>query len=383
MQSFTVWDLRTRPSAQLQRHTTNDGPHIQGYHATEYAVSRLRRNAPALEVRESSLLEELARSVGWSKSAVDATHMMMMMMISSSCNTRSSSSNNDTNNNNNNNNYSNDNNSNDNDSNDTLTSSDDVVANTKSSKTRIAASGRSINGAGKASKGRNVNATAHEHVFDFVGTDVHRLEDITDVHVHRAYLRTSHSKKPYCPVMMHDHSTTSSSRHKESSTPSVPEQTRNKKPARRSDSVISAGSIPASGSLCIYSRCKTNPNCVNYLGQKEWGLSNDVTYAAVKSRSDCAEPVKNSSSSSDALSRFARAQGLPSPNPHTLERGRDIEGCGLRNLAATCYLNSLLQVWFHNHALRNGVYRVTFSKTEGDHDEVYLVVYFRFELKLF
>ena len=185
-----------------------------------------------------------------------------------------------------------------------------------------------------------LQTAADDSVFGFVNVNSSEVFTLTDGHILRAYLRTHHAKKPYCkPIsMMATHASLKSPQSEETKKP--------KKPSSKKSAT--------SSTACIYSRCKTNPNCLNHLGQKEW--CNDYI----------SERFSGTSSEISTLERYARRQGLPSLNPHSLVRDPEsAEGCGLRNLSATCYLNSLLQVWFHNRAFRDGVYRVRFPDGEN------------------
>lgn len=56
-----------------------------------------------------------------------------------------------------------------------------------------------------------------------------------------------------------------------------------------------------------------------------------------------------------AFKRFCTRLGL-GPDPSTRERDPNVL-VGLKNLGATCYANSFLQVWFQNRQFRSAVYR--------------------------
>uniref|UniRef100_T1J4B6 Exosome complex component 10 homolog n=1 Tax=Strigamia maritima TaxID=126957 RepID=T1J4B6_STRMM len=81
--------------------------------------------------------------------------------------------------------------------------------------------------------------------------------------------------------------------------------------------------------------CKGNPNCLFGLGEKEW------------------------------LDAEKEESWLAIEDPKQEKRS---ENCfvGLKNLGATCYVNCLLQLWFHNPILRKGIYQ---WKPEDDPQE--------------
>eukprot|EP00118_Oscarella_pearsei_P008121 m.41061 g.41061 ORF g.41061 m.41061 type:complete len:1074 (+) comp33073_c0_seq3:2-3223(+) len=87
--------------------------------------------------------------------------------------------------------------------------------------------------------------------------------------------------------------------------------------------------------------CKGNPNCIQNIGEKFWlGTIEDSFWTSTRDPS--------------------------------LEEREEKSFVGLQNLGATCYMNTLLQLWFHTQAFRSAVYswsprlQVTSEKDQND-----------------
>ncbi|KAG0048766.1 hypothetical protein BGZ83_006323 [Gryganskiella cystojenkinii] len=152
-----------------------------------------------------------------------------------------------------------------------------------------------------------------ERRYGFVGSDVKSTEDLTPAHIRYVYfLQTTNPAEslpdsikevllPYCG---------------------------NKYLESKKESTDATTSTTTT---CTAARCKEgNPHCLNHLGQEQWEKEDAVdTYCFPRGKKG--RPIHQS-----------RLDGFP---------------VGLKNLGATCYANASLQVWFHDPAFRDCIYR--------------------------
>ncbi|KAI8605212.1 hypothetical protein EDD21DRAFT_364219 [Dissophora ornata] len=158
----------------------------------------------------------------------------------------------------------------------------------------------------------------------FVGHEVTRIEDLTLSHIRSVYglgcknQEQDNAKEPSGQVSMEESS--------ESIFPYCSNRYFDSPP-------LSPSSVKGHGT-CSAARCKDgNPHCLNYLGQEQWEKDDSMeNYFATVARK---------------------------PNPRLLKRPEGTPS-GMKNLGATCYANSLLQVWFHDLAFRDAIYRCQF-----------------------
>lgn len=84
--------------------------------------------------------------------------------------------------------------------------------------------------------------------------------------------------------------------------------------------------------------CKANPNCLVGIGEQSWlGEIDENTF-----------------------------HNIDDPNSERRDKNTFV---GLTNLGATCYVNTFLQVWFHNLELRQMLYQCHNSRAEGHNPE--------------
>lgn len=98
---------------------------------------------------------------------------------------------------------------------------------------------------------------------------------------------------------------------------------------------------------CKAAKCSSNPKCVNFLGQDKWedyGTSLRLLYEAASKSDSCSDK---------AFEAFKKAKKVESSAQLERQPGLPV---GLRNLGATCYVNSFLQVWFQDETFRRAVY---------------------------
>ncbi|KAJ3075794.1 hypothetical protein HDU98_006885 [Podochytrium sp. JEL0797] len=89
-------------------------------------------------------------------------------------------------------------------------------------------------------------------------------------------------------------------------------------------------------------KCKNNPNCINCFSTAKWTSTNaQQAFLRIANR--------NNPSDQDITS-LSRIPRMP---------------LGLKNLSATCYLNTLLQVWFHNIPFRKAVFAYRLGAGSG------------------
>ncbi|KAG8814339.1 hypothetical protein FRC17_001193 [Serendipita sp. 399] len=167
-----------------------------------------------------------------------------------------------------------------------------------------------------------MNATKSTSPMDWANT-VSNIDDIAPEHVLASYgIGLLGNKRP-CPNKF------------KSSSPDRLES------VRREDEMdiieLSDDEGPSCDVTCSKSRCKSNPYCLNYLGQEMW---ENPAYMIDKGKKAIQSSI------------VAQFEG----DPH-LRLRKDGKPVGLRNLGATCYANAFLQVWNQHRAFRSGVFQ--------------------------
>lgn len=131
-----------------------------------------------------------------------------------------------------------------------------------------------------------------------------------------------------------------------------------------------AGPRPPPTNRCAATRCTNNALCLNHLGKDKWLTSKakeefvrkrgvagvydpdlDYTDEAEAPKPTTTDEAKPTTDETTGAAKASASQVAPSASPPT----------GIRNLGATCYLNTALQVWFHDRALREGILSVSSS----------------------
>ncbi|KAJ3054071.1 Ubiquitin carboxyl-terminal hydrolase 48 [Rhizophlyctis rosea] len=175
--------------------------------------------------------------------------------------------------------------------------------------------------------------------------------DLTESDLRKIYLLTPDALKPYCgnqflETWKQQEENEKVKKEEEAggedsggspSASTTPPATTPKKANGKAPKTPKKGAKPCNGL-----KCKDNPNCLNHVGASMW-LEED----AFDSFRRVHDPEYNAADDAEA-----REEGEP---------------VGLKNLGATCYLNTLLQVWFHNLSFREGVFAYT-PTAEGTHD---------------
>ncbi|KAI8621736.1 hypothetical protein BC830DRAFT_1163468 [Chytriomyces sp. MP71] len=108
-----------------------------------------------------------------------------------------------------------------------------------------------------------------------------------------------------------------------------------------------AGNHYSINSQCA-AKCRANQNCVAVLDNalaKQWRADNALETFLKRNTPEHVQTIAD----------LARIQDAP---------------IGLKNLAATCYLNTLLQVWFHNIPLRTAVYNYELGLCDEQSDVI-------------
>ncbi|KAG0062387.1 hypothetical protein BGZ90_003102 [Linnemannia elongata] len=161
--------------------------------------------------------------------------------------------------------------------------------------------------------------------WQFVGNEVRDVDDLTMDHI-----RVIYGLGPFRETGENGSSTTTKPNGKK--TESVYPYCGNRYKDSPSGSPLLAKGMP--GNNCTAARCKDgNPHCLNYMGQEQW---------------------EKEAAFDEYLAAFSKKT-----DPELSKRKPD-SPAGMKNLGATCYANSLLQVWFHDLPFRDAICRSRF-----------------------
>lgn len=169
---------------------------------------------------------------------------------------------------------------------------------------------------------KRAKLSGNEHLaWSWVGTEATSAADIAPEHLLATCGFSRRNNHPFCPNRY------------AAAPPNAAASTTEGQPSASASGELEDDIIVVSdeeSSACGSKICKSNPNCLNYLGQEKWedeGKARDAFMNALDLEPD---PTLES-----------RAEGFP---------------VGLKNLGATCYANAFLQVWYQDLPFRAGVY---------------------------
>ncbi|KAH9946153.1 cysteine proteinase [Epithele typhae] len=179
--------------------------------------------------------------------------------------------------------------------------------------------------AGERLKRIKLTNNAAYSAWGWVETEVTQASDIRDEHLLATCGFSRRSSHPICPNKhLPDFSNTSAKQ--------SPVHSHSTRPQKVESEVVDDVIVISDdeGSSCTPKLCKSNPYCLNYLGQDNWENAEDAYEGWMKVHSLGENPTVKS-----------RDGNMP---------------IGLKNLGATCYANAYLQVWFQDLPFRKGVY---------------------------